>query len=337
MSMDAAHDIAGLRARMEEGTIALDEAMTLYRLMCDAGQLFPLEWEERTLRLHLDATPDRRDFLLRLRTVLILQHKPVPAELATRIGEIPDGDATTEDHQAASKRYHEAAGARDLEPEFHDIARRCAPYSMTSIERMYALYSAVRYIVKADVPGSLVECGVWRGGSMMVAAMTLLALGDTSRDLVLYDTFEGLPRPDDRQDVDIWGQRAIDGWAQYAITDRASTWARAGLEEVAANLASTGYPEERVRLVKGLVEETLPDQAPDRIALLRLDTDWYRSTRHEMEVCYPRLSPRGILLVDDYGHFLGARRAIDEYVERHNLTLLLQRVDYSGRMAIKLD
>jgi len=88
-------------------------------------------------------------------------------------------------------------------------------------------------------------------------------------------------------------------------------------------------------LVKGLVEETIPATIPASIALLRLDTDWYSSTKHVMEHLYPKLSPRGILILDDYGHYQGARRGVDEYFSKLNTKPLFQRVDYSCRLAVK--
>jgi O-methyltransferase len=84
-----------------------------------------------------------------------------------------------------------------------------------------------------------------------------------------------------------------------------------------------------------MVEDTLPDQAPERIALLRLDTDWYASTKHELEQLYPRLAEGGVLIVDDYGHYEGARRAVDEYFRAAGEPVLLNRIDFSGRLVIK--
>ena len=88
-------------------------------------------------------------------------------------------------------------------------------------------------------------------------------------------------------------------------------------------------------MVKGKVEDTLPGHAPDHIAVLRLDTDWYASTKHEMEHLYPRLARGGVLIIDDYGHWAGSRQAVDEYLAEHGIHLLLNRTDYTGRMALK--
>ena len=107
------------------------------------------------------------------------------------------------------------------------------------------------------------------------------------------------------------------------------------MEEVRERLVGTGYPPERLHLVPGMVEQTLPGEAPEKIALLRLDTDWYASTRHELEQLYPRLESGGVLIIDDYGHYEGARRAVDEYFERSGEPVLLSRIDFSGRLVVK--
>jgi len=266
-------------------------------------------------------------------------------ETSTTVGAVTEDVRTTyvqtqvgdddQDHQQAAHDYHVRTGTGDMDAEFLPLYEACRRFSMTSADRMFALYKALHYLEGAGIDGSLVECGVWRGGSMMLAAKTLLKLGNCHRDLYLFDTFEGLPKPDEREDIDVWGNRAIDGWRPHAKDDRSSTWAFASLEAVRTNLALTGYPAERLHFVKGMVEDTIPEQAPQKIALLRLDTDWYASTAHELEHLFPRLVPHGVLIIDDYGHLKGARKAVDEYIARHSLPLMLMRVDYTGRVAIK--
>ena len=264
----------------------------------------------------------------------------VPADVVAALPDIiqrlqPVGLPPLDGYQLEMATYDLKTGMGDAEPDFFPHYERCRHYSMTSWQRLYSLHSAVRYLIKADVAGDFVECGVWRGGSMMMVALTLLALGRTDKRLFLFDTFEGLPKPDAALDVDIWGNSGLDGWEPHRKTDVSSDWAYASLEEVRANMESTGYPMDRVFLVKGMVEQTLPAQAPQNLAMLRLDTDWYESTRHELEHLYPRLSRRGILIIDDYGHFLGARKATDEYVAKLAAPLLLTRIDYAGRIALK--
>lgn len=240
-------------------------------------------------------------------------------------------------YQLEMATYHLKTWMGDVEKEFFPFFTRCQEYTMTSWERLYSLHSAVKYLMRAEVPGDFVECGVWRGGSMMMVALTLMSLGRTDRQLFLFDTFEGLPKPDAGLDVDIWGNRGIDGWRPHRKTDQSSDWAYASLEEVRANLESTGYPMDKVHFIKGMVEETLPANAPATISMLRLDTDWYSSTRHELDHLYPRLSRNGVLILDDYGHFKGARKAADEYLDALAAPPLLTRVDYAGRIAVKVE
>jgi hypothetical protein len=226
------------------------------------------------------------------------------------------------------------AGPLTFDAAADGIIPRVTPYTMTSPERVNALIRAVRYVAEHDIPGAIVECGVWRGGSMMAVARTLLALGDAERDLYLFDTFEGMSPPTEA-DVDLSGRRASQALAQTARTDEHSYWCYASLDDVKSALGRVGYPAARLHYVQGKVEETVPAQAPPEIALLRLDTDWYESTKHELAHLYPRLVSGGVLIVDDYGHWKGSRQATDEFIAATPGFGLLQRIDYTGRLAIK--
>jgi O-methyltransferase len=217
--------------------------------------------------------------------------------------------------------------------EFRQVYDTCRPYTMTSMSRMYALHQAVRHVLAHDVPGDLVECGVWRGGSAMVMATALDDGGHRDRRLYLYDTYEGMSEPTDR-DVDARGKSAQSLLQTHDKDD--PIWAEASLEEVRHNLATTGLPPEQVEFVKGDVEKTIPDVMPSQIALLRLDTDWYESTRHELEHMFPLLAPGGVLILDDYGHWQGARAAVDEYFAETRPQMLLNRIDFTGRIGVKI-
>ena len=170
---------------------------------------------------------------------------------------------------------------------------------------------------------------------MMAVALTLLRLGDR-RDLYLHDTFDGMTKPT-AKDVDIFGRRAADLLREQARTTSAdSIWCYAPLEGVKDAIRTTGYPEPIVNFVKGPVEQTIPKKTvPIQISLLRLDTDWYDSTRHELEHLYPLLAPGGVLMIDDYGHHLGSKKATDEYLARLPKPVMLSRIDYTCRMGVK--
>ncbi|MFJ4936061.1 TylF/MycF/NovP-related O-methyltransferase [Streptomyces pseudovenezuelae] len=219
----------------------------------------------------------------------------------------------------------------DYDEEAKAVITAVRPYSMTPPERVNALILATRYVVRHRVPGAVLECGVWRGGSMHAVARTLLALGVTDRDLYLFDTFEGMPPPtghDRRHDGEPADRLLADSDPDSLIR------AVASLEDVRSAFARIPYPKERIHYVQGLVEETVPDRAPERIAILRLDTDWYTSTRHELEHLYPRLVSGGVLLIDDYGTWQGSREAVDEFLRKTGERLLLLRMD-EGRIAVK--
>jgi O-methyltransferase len=219
----------------------------------------------------------------------------------------------------------------DFDEALIALCERVRPFTLTSPERIAALRAAVEHLVATGVPGAFVECGVWRGGSAMVMAATLHELGVTDRDIYLFDTYTHMPFPGE-EDVDVFGRAAAD---YYEVASEAEAFRYLPFESVQAAVASTGYPSERLHFVKGMVEETIPGAAPAEIALCRLDTDWYASTAHEMEHLYPRISPGGVLLIDDYGHFQGSKKAVDEYIADHGLHLLLHRIDFTGRLVVK--
>jgi O-methyltransferase len=133
----------------------------------------------------------------------------------------------------------------DLDPAFASLHARCAPFTMTTVERMYALWSAVRHLHAHAIAGAFVECGVWRGGSSMLAALTLQQVGDDQRSLHLFDTFAGMSTPTDA-DVNAHGLHVADAWDTIDGDAHDPVFAYASLEEVRRNMASTGYPEERI-------------------------------------------------------------------------------------------
>lgn len=223
----------------------------------------------------------------------------------------------------------------DLEDEFLQLYEVCRAETMTSIERMYALYQATLYVLDGGVPGDLAECGVWRGGSVMLMALTLLSRGCDDRTIWLYDTFDGMTPPGEDDVQEMSGRGAAEILGGRERTEEDPFWGVAPRGVVEANLRRTGYPARRFRLVEGDVLKTLPAAAPASLSVLRLDTDWYDSTRHELEHLYPRLSPGGVLIVDDYGYWRGARKATDEFFRAAGQRPLLTRIDYTGRVCVK--
>ncbi len=218
----------------------------------------------------------------------------------------------------------------DVAPHYREFYDRVRPFTMTSLSRIYSVIASVEHVLRNRIPGSFVECGVWKGGSTMAALLAFKHNGDTSREAYLFDTFEGMVAP---------GQ--FDGAAErnlhsrFARQDGGSDWCRAVIDEVRSNVATCGYPMAHVHLVQGKVEDTVPEKCPPQISVLRLDTDWYESTKHELNHLYPRVVPGGIVIIDDYGAWAGARRAVDEYLAEHHIQAFLHRIDTTGRMFFK--
>jgi O-methyltransferase len=220
--------------------------------------------------------------------------------------------------------------------KFMHFYNQCKEYTMTSLERMYGLYQSVNYVIDNKIEGDFVECGVWRGGSSMMMALMLKERGESNRKLFLYDTFEGMSAPTEH---DKTAKGSIHASAYLKKEKKKeherSVWCYASIEDVQQNLQSTGYPQQNLFFIQGKVEDTLAHTVPGQLALLRLDTDWYESTRVELEVLYPLLVQKGILIIDDFGHWEGAKKAVVEYFDTNKTKPLFQRIDYTARMVIK--
>lgn len=223
---------------------------------------------------------------------------------------------------------------RDFTKEEREDIAFVKPYTMTSDERLVTLSRSIDYVVENNIQGDIVECGVWKGGSMMMVAKRLEKLKNTSRKLFLFDTYEGMSEPGT---VDIaWD--AISAEEKLNSSDKfegRNVWCYSTLGEVKNNLKLTGYNNDNMFFIQGKVEDTLPHSSIGKISLLRLDTDWYESTKHELDCLYDKLEIGGILIIDDYGHWQGAKKAVDEFIKERGLKLFLNRIDYTGRLAVK--
>lgn len=233
------------------------------------------------------------------------------------------------------KRFNQSTNLLiDMDVNFGPIYATTKPFTMTSVERMYSMYEAVKYVTNSNIGGDIVECGVWKGGSSMVAALTMKKLRDMKRKIYLYDTYAGMSEPTNL-DVPTTGISSVrDIWLRNQ-SNGVNLWCYSSLNEVKANLYSTGYPINKLVFVAGDVEQTIPKVMPKKISLLRLDTDWYKSTHHELKYLFPRLSRGGVLIIDDYGHWKGARLAVDKYIKENKIKILLSRIDYTGRIGVK--
>jgi predicted O-methyltransferase YrrM len=219
---------------------------------------------------------------------------------------------------------------------FTDILEKVGGHTMTiqnGAGATYNLFKSIKYVSNNNIQGSFVECGVWQGGSAMLMAYALQYFKDASRDIYLYDTYEGMTEPD-VIDVDFDGRNLKEIW-EYAKKTGGRMGYGGSVENVAANLKRTGYPAGLMHFVKGDVMETIPRSLPEKIALLRLDTDFYASTLHELKHLYPLVVSKGVIFIDDYGWCEGARRATDEYLATLDFPPLPIRIDECVRILLK--
>ncbi len=208
--------------------------------------------------------------------------------------------------------------------------------SMTNNPRLGGLIKACRYVVENNIPGDFVEVGVWRGANGIVAKKIFERLG-SDKKVWMFDTFEGMTEP---TSVDVNAKKQVLALHMFKQNQRAThnEWCYASLDEVRKNCIEANLDIESFKFIKGDVSKTLrqTENLPNEICLLRLDTDWYESTKVELEVLYPILSQYGVLMIDDYGHWEGARRAVDEYFSSTDYKPLFNAIDYTGRSAIKI-
>lgn len=223
----------------------------------------------------------------------------------------------------------------DAEADIKRAVVTVARHTQASFERLATLWQQVLYLDRFRIPGALVECGVWRGGCVGLMAMAhMQSAAQPWREIHLFDSFEGLHQPDRRLD----GDRAIelaDGAADGKIEPIGACVAEQALSRQL--LADIGYPEHLIHYHVGWFQETIPRDAAavGPIALLRLDADWYEPTRIALDHLYPEVRSAGVVVVDDYGHFEGCRKAVDDFIAGQEKPILLNHIDYTARSWVK--
>lgn len=220
-------------------------------------------------------------------------------------------------------------GVEEMTSQENQIIDKCLKYSMTTKLRMWTLINSINYISNKKIDGDFVECGVWRGGNLILYNL-LNEKKNLNRNIYGFDTFEGMPFPG-KFDFKYDGRSAVDLFYQrLKFNER---WCFSTLDEVKKNI-SKECSNSNIYLIKGKVEDTLliEKNIPKKISILRLDTDFYESTKIELELLYPRLETGGVLIIDDYGNYKGARKAVDEYFKSKPFLIY---VDHSCRLLIK--
>jgi O-methyltransferase len=240
------------------------------------------------------------------------------------------------------RRVSKNISDRSMPVELNDSEREIVHYimsnklTMVSYERLWTTVMACKYVVDREIEGDFVECGVWRGGNALAAA-EIFKLHNSKRNVWLFDTFKGMTAP---TDFDVQASDGRTARTQYEADQKEThnEWCYSSIEDVRQNFANRGLTT-NIHFVQGDVCQTLnsePSKLPNKISVLRLDTDWYESTKKELEVLYPKLTVGGCLIIDDYGHWSGSKKATDEYFEKNQNRPFLQHTDYTGRVAVKV-
>ncbi len=235
------------------------------------------------------------------------------------------------DYQLKMARNHIAAFLEVTDPGFREIYDSVKAFSMCPVERLYDLYKAVRYVDAAGIPGDIVEVGVWRGGALMLAALS--SIGEMGRICVGFDTFSGHLEPQS-DEVDIWGNDLHERW-RVETGGGVLAWASVSAAEVFDALDGVGIEASRIELIEGDVKETVAAWQDRDIAILRIGCDWYPESLATLQGLYPFLVQGGVLICDDYGHHSGQRRAVDEFFAGE--TIRFTHVDYSCITSLRLD
>ena len=209
--------------------------------------------------------------------------------------------------------------------EAHKIAK---PFTACGMFKIYGVYEALKYVIKNNIEGDIVETGVWKGGVPMFMSY-LFKKWEIKRPIYLYDTFQGKPKPTD-EDRDWRGRPSIIEYNRRK--DNPDGWGKVCLEEVKNNAYSVGYDRQYLKFIVGKVEDTLTEIVPDKIAVLRLDTGFYSSIKFTLEQLYPRLVNGGILIIDDYSQLEGCRKAVDDYFKDKDIFLSLT---FGGMCGVK--
>lgn len=222
----------------------------------------------------------------------------------------------------------------EIEENDANFLKKINKYTMCTPANHWAIIQAMNHIKKNGIKGDLVECGVYKGGNIILFDY-LNKKFSLNKQIYAFDTFEGMSEPGDH-DIDLKNKSAKLTKNNYE--DHNIKWCYSSLDEVKKNIVKfNSHISNNFKFIKGDVIKTLNNKnnLPEKISLLRLDTDFYESTKKELEILYPKLEKNGVLIIDDYGHWQGAKKAVDEYFNTKNNFHWFHRIDYASRLFIK--
>jgi hypothetical protein len=237
-------------------------------------------------------------------------------------------------HELKVRNAHEKNFYKNLPEDFKNIFLRVKDTTMLSRERLFDFYNSIQYVVKNQIPGDIVEIGCWAGGSIAMARATLdgFASNHDIRSVYGFDTYEGHGRPPDHE-YDVWGNKCALTFNE--LDEVGESWAKVDLEQVQKNLTSINGSLDGFTLIKGRVEDVAKHSSIKKIAILRIDVDWYEPTLFSLEYFYPMIPRGGVIIIDDYGHHSGSRDAVNHFF-KDKLPKFFY-TDYSCISAIKLE
>ena len=208
--------------------------------------------------------------------------------------------------------------------------------SMCSTNNLYTTAIAAKYIAQNNIVGDFVECGVFRGGNAIIAAK-IFKMYKSENKVYLFDTFTGMSEPG-KYDVKTSTKSPAQNKYSASKKEGYNNWAYASIEEVKENFKKLNLFDSNVIFIKGKVEDTLvqANQLPNAISFLRLDTDWYESTKIELDILYEKLIPGGILVIDDYANWNGVRKAVDEFFKELVPPIFFTLIDKGARIGVKV-
>jgi len=229
---------------------------------------------------------------------------------------------TQDSYQEKQQRNHIANFKKIVDPLFLKYYEKIIGSTMLSTEALYDLWWSVKYLCAKGLDGDIVEFGVWKGGALELVAYALNEYKGTNK-IVGFDTFEGHPKPE-ANEIDIWGNNMQ---AKFQEVEKSGEkWAFADYDDVNTRLRKINS---NVELIKGIVDQNIDASKINRIAILRLDMDWYQPTKTALNKFYDKIQKGGILIIDDYGHHSGAKKATDEFIKERDLRLNFRHINYS--------
>ncbi len=234
------------------------------------------------------------------------------------------------DYELKCRNAHDKNFLSNAPEQFRELYFQVRNFTMLSRERLYDFYLSVDYVMDNEIRGDIVEVGCWGGGALALALSRVITRHGQKRNVWGFDTFEGHPEPSS-DELDVWGNNQLERFEEFR--SRGDDWCKVEIKQVRENVETVCASTKQLQLIKGKAEETLKVEVPETVSVLRIDVDWYEPSLASLDVLYPRLSRGGVLIIDDYGHHSGSRKAFNEYFR--SSCPKITHIDYSCISLVK--